>query len=159
MIKTKLTFTHGKRNEIYFPNTTQINKIFEILENHKLNPVVAAFELSEIETSVVSYFRLKDIKTKSRKKTVAYARHIFSYLSYMLCRDSLNSIGKFLNGKDHSTVSHSRDKIIGWISIKDEKVLADLSEIKKMLYSKKNDIKELHPTINALELIKIKGFA
>ena len=155
MIKTKLTFTQGKRSEIYYPTPTQINKIFEILEDHKLNPVTFTFQLFDIEDAVKTYFNLKNIKTKSRHKEISYARHLFSYLSYMLCMDTLNSIGKFLNGKDHSTVSHSRDKIIGWISVKDEKVLADIYGLKKILYSKKNN-KELHPTINALEILQSK---
>ena len=157
MTKTKLTFTHGKRIEVYFPDPIQVGKIFEILDSNLLSPTVSIFELHDIERAVKNHFKIQSIKIRSRKKEIVYARHIFSYLSYMYSSKPLSIIGKFLNGKDHSTVINSRKKIMQWLSVKDERLLADIYEIRKIL-SKYNDSNlKFHPTMDALQLMQIKG--
>lgn len=157
MTRTKLTFTHGKRSEVYFPDPTQVGKIFEILDSHSLSQTISTLELCDIEMAVKNHFQIQSIKVRSRKKTIVYARHIFSYLAYMYSSKPLFVIGKFLNGKDHTTVIHSRKKIMQWLSVKDERLLADIYEIRKILSKYDDSDIKFHPTMDALQLMQIKG--
>jgi chromosomal replication initiator protein len=54
---------------------------------------------------------LGDLKTRRRNKTVVFPRQIAMYLSRELTDLSLPEIGQFFNGKDHTTVLHSYNKI------------------------------------------------
>jgi chromosomal replication initiator protein len=62
--------------------------------------------LEKIAKSVSLYFKIPvaDLKSKSRIKEVANARHIAMYLSYKLLKTNYTEIGKFYGNRDHSTV-------------------------------------------------------
>lgn len=69
--------------------------------------------LEAIAKATSQYFKipLADLKSKSRMKEVAKARHISMYL----CRKCLNltfdEIGKFFGGRDHSSVVHAEKTV------------------------------------------------
>jgi len=50
---------------------------------------------------------IADLKSKNRNKDVASARQIACYVMKKLTNHSLQAIGLFLNGRDHSTIIHS----------------------------------------------------
>ena len=63
---------------------------------------------------VVSKFyniNIEELKGIKRNKEIAFARHVAMHISRMLIDCSLKEIGKFFNGRDHSTVVHACDKI------------------------------------------------
>lgn len=66
-----------------------------------------------IQKTVASFFNLKvaDLKSKKRKKVIAYPRQIAMYLTRELTSDSYPEIGHKFGGRDHSTVIHSVAKI------------------------------------------------
>jgi chromosomal replication initiator protein len=66
-----------------------------------------------ITKAVASYFSLAigDIKGKTRKKEIALARHISMYMIHKLAKITLEDIGKYFDGRDHSTVIHGIKKI------------------------------------------------
>ncbi|MBE9536255.1 MAG: chromosomal replication initiator protein DnaA [Proteobacteria bacterium] len=66
-----------------------------------------------IQKTVASFFNLKvaDLKSKKRKKVIAFPRQIAMYLSRELTGDSYPEIGNKFGGKDHSTVIHAVNKI------------------------------------------------
>ncbi len=66
-----------------------------------------------IQKTVASYFGIKvaDLKSKKRKKVVAYPRQVAMYLARELTRESYPEIGHKFGGKDHSTVIHAVTKI------------------------------------------------
>jgi chromosomal replication initiator protein len=66
-----------------------------------------------IQRTVASFFNLKvaDLKSKKRKKVIAFPRQIAMYLSRELTGDSYPEIGNKFGGKDHSTVIHAVNKI------------------------------------------------
>lgn len=69
--------------------------------------------ISNIAKAVARCSGLKtaDLRSKSRKKSVVQARSLSMYLSRKLTQRSLNQIGEYFGGRDHSTVLHSIRKI------------------------------------------------
>lgn len=70
-----------------------------------------------IQKTVASFFNLKvsDLKSKKRKKVIAFPRQIAMYLARELTSDSFPEIGNKFGGKDHSTVIHAVNKVAGLI--------------------------------------------
>lgn len=66
--------------------------------------------ISEI---VAEHFKISkdDIKSSKRSNNIAFPRQIFMYLCRKLTNLSLQEIGEYLGGKDHSTVLHGCNKI------------------------------------------------
>ncbi len=62
-----------------------------------------------IQKIVSDYFKIpvEDLKSKTRKKDIAMARHIAMYFSQHYTKLPLKSIGDSFGGRDHSTVVHA----------------------------------------------------
>lgn len=58
---------------------------------------------------------INDLKSKKRSKEIAEARQIVFYLMKKLSISSLQIIGSFVGGRDHSTVIHAINKVDGMI--------------------------------------------
>lgn len=59
------------------------------------------------------------IKGKAQRTTIADARHTVCYLCAMNCDVSLGDIGRYLGGRDHTTIMHGRDKIRAFLKNND----------------------------------------
>ena len=70
----------------------------------------------------------------SRKKEIARARHISMYLSKVLTKSSLKTIGLHFGGRDHSTVIHS----IKLISRQMESELSVATEVRSLIHAARN---------------------
>lgn len=70
---------------------------------------------SAISSATSQYFKvpLADMKSKSRLKNVAHARHVAMFLCYALIRPTPTyaEIGEFFGGRDHTSVMHAVEKI------------------------------------------------
>lgn len=66
-----------------------------------------------IQKTVAAFFNIKvaDLKSKKRKKVIAFPRQIAMYISRELTGESYPEIGSKFGGRDHSTVIHSVAKI------------------------------------------------
>ncbi len=66
-----------------------------------------------IQNKVAQFFNLsiEDLKSKSRKKQVALPRQIAIYFARKYTDSSLNDIGQFFGGRDHTTIMHAIQKI------------------------------------------------
>lgn len=64
-----------------------------------------------LATSIVYRIPVRDLKSARRKKEVVRARQAYFWLARTLTAASLPTIGKFVAGKDHSTVLHAIRKI------------------------------------------------
>jgi len=73
----------------------------------------SSIDLDAIVRGVCKHFPygLDDLRSKGRGKEVACARHVAIFLMKKLTSKSLRDIGKFLGGRDHSTVAHALDKV------------------------------------------------
>jgi len=64
--------------------------------------------LRDIAAATARHFslRLADLRSASRRRVVVVARDVAMYLSRTLTGKSFEQIGRYFNGRDHSTVSH-----------------------------------------------------
>ena len=69
--------------------------------------------IEEILAAVADHYGLApaQIQTRSRARSVALPRQICMYLARELTGHSLQSLGTYFGGRDHSTVKHACDKI------------------------------------------------
>lgn len=87
--------------------------------------------------SVVSkYYNLKtsQVKGRSRKKEIAKARHIAAYLLRKELEYPLKRIGEILDGRDHTTIMHSEEKVDRLFSTNQE-IRHDILEMRKEIYA------------------------
>ena len=55
-------------------------------------------------------YDLDDLRAKGRSRDITCARHVAIYLMKKMTHKSLRDIGKFLGGRDHSTVAHALER-------------------------------------------------
>ena len=83
--------------------------------NDKNNPGQGLISLEQVAQTTAQYLRvpLADMRSKSRLKTVAHARHIAMYLSHNLIHPAPTyaDIGSYFGGRDHTSVLHAVEKI------------------------------------------------
>ena len=61
-----------------------------------------------IDTVTISYnVKLSDLQSKKRQKSIALPRHVSMYLARKRTRFSLEQIGGYFGGRDHTTVMHA----------------------------------------------------
>lgn len=70
-------------------------------------------KIQQIQNEVFKYsgYRVNDFKSKARARDLVFARQIAIYLIREHLSVSFREIGKHFNGRDHSTVLHSYNKI------------------------------------------------
>ncbi len=69
--------------------------------------------MEDILTLVTEHFgvKLSDLQSKKRTNAIAYPRQVAMYLARQITRHSLEEIGGFFGGRDHSTVIYAVEKI------------------------------------------------
>lgn len=96
----------------------------DVIANDDIHDLTAAFAaqqeppIAKIARTVARRFKLKtsDLKSASRRQQVVRARSMAMFLGRQLTRQSLQAIGQFFGGRDHSTVIHairSAEQLIG----------------------------------------------
>jgi len=72
-----------------------------------------AISIQNITDAVLERFnaRLSDLQSKKRTQSIAVPRQIAMYLARSLTSQSLEEIGAFFGGRDHTTVLHAERKI------------------------------------------------
>lgn len=72
-------------------------------------PRYSQITISQIIDVVTEHFNVKlsDLQSKRRSRSIAYPRQICMYLARELTRHSLEEIGGYFGGRDHTTVMHS----------------------------------------------------
>lgn len=76
--------------------------------------------------------RVSDLQGPKRTKSISLPRQICMYLARELTNHSLEEIGGFLGGRDHSTVLHGWQVICG-LRDRDPRLLRELDEITEVL--------------------------
>ena len=90
-----------------------------------------ALEINFIYKTVCNYFKV-DISVKTRKRSIAYPRHLFCYICRRRTKAGLREIGELIGGRDHTTVIHSDQTLKDWYDT-DELVRADVANINNIL--------------------------
>jgi chromosomal replication initiator protein len=72
-------------------------------------PRPQSLELHDIAHHVAKNYgvTMADLKSRNRNKVIATARQVACFMMKKLTKQSLQVIGQFLNGRDHSTVIHA----------------------------------------------------
>lgn len=84
----------------------------DLFEKRKGQP-----SMEEILAVVTEHFgvKLSELQSKRRTNAVAFPRQIAMYLARQITRHSLEEIGGFFGGRDHSTVIYAVDKVAALI--------------------------------------------
>jgi chromosomal replication initiator protein len=77
--------------------------------------------------------KTSDVCGKTRKKTVATARHITAYLLRKELEMPLEQVGKILGNRDHTTIMHAEEKINRLFST-NQQLRHQIIQIQKDLY-------------------------
>lgn len=141
-IKENIRDLEGALTKIYFYSRlhqgTQITlEVAKPVLIDYINPDEDALTPEQIVNAVAEYFgiRPQDITSKKQNRDVVYPRQITVYLLRLLLGDlTLQKIGDFVGGKDHTTVSYSYEKISKMIS-SDESIRKTVEDLKKKLKS------------------------
>lgn len=74
---------------------------------------VGKYDVNTILDGVSDHYNIPvdDLIGKSRKAEIANARQVAMYLSQKMAHAQTTRIGRFIGGRDHSTVKHSIDKV------------------------------------------------
>lgn len=82
--------------------------------------------------AVATHFRLKvsELQGKKRSKTITHPRHISMYLARQLTSQSLEDLGGYFGGRDHTTVLHASRTIARQIEV-DSTLRALIDDISK----------------------------
>jgi chromosomal replication initiator protein len=98
--------------------------------------VAAAPSIQAIVTAITSYYgvRLADLQSKRRQQSVVLPRQICMFLARKLTRHSLEEIGGFFGGRDHTTVMHALKTIEGRCE-QDPKLDAVIRQMEERLVS------------------------
>ena len=69
--------------------------------------------LPEIAAAAARYYSVKlaELRSPSRRRTLVTARSVAMYLARTQTQNSLQKIGRYFGGRDHSTVSHDCSRI------------------------------------------------
>ncbi len=90
--------------------------------------------IDSIAKAAAAYFKVSfaDLKSKSRAKETAHARHVAMYMSRKLIKVTQEEIGRFFGGRDHSSVIHAVSKIEA-LTKTDASLSKDLLQIENSL--------------------------
>ncbi|MBT6325717.1 MAG: chromosomal replication initiator protein DnaA [Bdellovibrionales bacterium] len=107
-----------------------IKDLLMISEDDSFNQIT----LESITKATAQYFKIPiaDLKSKSRIKEIAKARHIGMYLSHKLIQAKLQEIGAFYGGRDHSSVLHGIKRITDSLRA-DSFLFKEISKIESLL--------------------------
>lgn len=88
-----------------------IEKLFPHLKPS--STIAKRIDWNDVVSLVTEHYgvRLQDLQSKKRHKPLITPRHLAMYLLRSLTDHSLEEIGAFFGGRDHSTVQHAQGKI------------------------------------------------
>lgn len=118
-IKSNIRELEGALTKIMALSKLDNNKEINIaLAEEALKDIISPEGSKEVTPELIlsviaEHFDLSstDITSHKRSKDIVYPRQIFMYLCRLMTDASLQSIGKLLGGKDHTTIIHGADKI------------------------------------------------
>ena len=90
--------------------------------------------LQQIRNAVCAYYGVPVAEVLSMRRTqkIMRPRHVLFYLCRVLTVCSLPQIGRFLDGRDHTTILHGFNKI-ACLKHTDAQLAADIAAIRKVL--------------------------
>lgn len=92
------------------------------LKHHYKFKEVEKSSIEVIEREVCKHFAIpiNIVRSKKRNRNIVLARHIAMFLSRKLTTLSLDTIGKYYGGRDHTTVIHATKTIQDQIDVHED---------------------------------------
>ena len=126
----------GAITRVQMLHITDQKPITETLARQALNDpageVKREITIEDIIDVVVDYFgvKLTDLQSKRRQKSIAHPRQVCMYLARRHTRYSLEEIGGYFGGRDHTTVMHAQRTVADKRESDDDmdRVLASLEQ-------------------------------
>ncbi len=86
--------------------------------------------MDDIIQEITQHFgvKLPELQSKKRTKSIAYPRQVAMYLARKITRHSLEEIGGWFGGRDHSTVLYAVDRV-GKLLLTDEACKRSVEEL------------------------------
>ena len=75
----------------------------------------------------------EELLGKKRNKEIVEPRMVCTYLIAELLPLPLTAIGAIMGGRDHTTIMHSKDKVIKMLET-DERIRQKVEDIRNMIY-------------------------
>jgi chromosomal replication initiator protein len=99
-----------------------------------ITPDQRRITIQQILDAVTKYYnvRLSDLQSKKRHKSIAFPRQVCMYLARRHTRYSLEEIGGYFGGRDHTTVLHAV-KTVGQDCVDDREVAKQLTHLETQL--------------------------
>ena len=118
-IKSNIRELEGALTKIVALSKLEKNREIDIeLAEKALKDIIAPGDKQEVTPEfiiqiVADHFNLTplDIMSAKRSKEIVYPRQIVMYICRSMLGTSLQNIGKYLGGRDHTTIIHGHDKI------------------------------------------------
>lgn len=127
------------------PTLSNFRKPFSIpgLNNNKFKGYPPSDIKEAIEHDVCEFFEqdIERIRSKSRKRQYVLPRQVIMYLRAHYTDTTLTQIGKDYSARDHTTVVHSRDTIIDFLTQKGDS--SEKMQINSLLYRYNYKVKEV----------------
>lgn len=128
----------GKLNKVLFASKLHETPITVELVDEALKESAGEKEIEleadDIINRVCNFYKVSkaDVLSKKKNKEIVLPRQVCAYLIADLMSIPLETIGKALGGRDHTTVLYSRDKIAELIKMSD-KLATEVNDLRKMI--------------------------
>jgi hypothetical protein len=111
----------GQRfNEVFVPefnyelgrvDVEEVKQEALVVEEDEREKIVTIYDLYKAACKIYG-LEEDQFKTKGRKREYVYARDVVYYLAYTHLRMTLAAIGRFMGGRDHSTIIHGKSIVM-----------------------------------------------
>lgn len=136
---TDVRTLEGRLTKVIFASKLQEVPITLDFAAQALNLAVSEEEHETITAdkiigSVCSFYKItkENLLGKSKKKELVQPRQICAYLMCEIMSIPLESIGKAMGGRDHTTIIHSRDKITNLIKVND-RIAKEVEDVRGLI--------------------------
>lgn len=102
-----------------FPEAS-LDVIVWLASEHRANRLPPTLQAVFDEICELFDLTPEEIRCSRKLREHVIFRQLFSYVASILTRSSLQRIGEFLGGYDHSTISNHRSDVQNWIDSDDE---------------------------------------
>lgn len=117
-IKSSIRELEGALNKLNAYSKLENKMITIEIAERELQNIIFPEKPKEVTIDVIAktvadhyHISLDDIKSSKRQNDIAYPRQIIMYLCRTITNVALTDVGKYLGGRDHTTIMHGVDKI------------------------------------------------
>lgn len=106
-----------------------------MVEAYRAKQSKSIITMDEVLNMTCDLYQVKkaDVLSKNRRREFVQPRQIAMHLMRIYCRETHKAIGRFFNGRDHTTVMYAVQTIKGFQEIQDAQTLSDLATLESKI--------------------------